>query len=85
VATELVTTSISSEGTPVSLLESHKRGNPAMLFGDPRYRGWLRLDIGTARIDASMMALDDPYAVDSGARKLAGFVVEDGKPGLQRA
>jgi alkaline phosphatase D len=85
VATELVTTSISSEGTPVSLLESHKRSNPAMLFGDPRYRGWLRLDIGAARIDASMMALDDPYAVDSGARPLANFVIEDGRPGLQRA
>jgi alkaline phosphatase D len=85
VATELVTTSISSEGTPVSLLESHKRGNPAMLFGDPRYRGWLRLDLGAARIDASMMALDDPYAVDSAARSLANFVVEDGRPGLQRA
>jgi alkaline phosphatase D len=84
VAAELVTTSISSEGTPVALLESHMRNNPAMLLGEPRYRGWLRLDVGAERLDASMMALDDPYDADSSARTLAGFVIENGKPGLQR-
>lgn len=84
IAAELVTTSISSEGTPVSLLESHMRNNPAMLLGEPRYRGWLRLDVSPERLDASMMALDDPYAADSGARTLASFVIENGTPGLQR-
>jgi alkaline phosphatase D len=83
VAAELVTTSISSEGTPTSLLESHVRHNPATLLGEPRYRGWLRLDFGAERVDADLMALDDPYAADSGARSIKSFIVENGRAGLQ--
>ncbi len=84
VAAEIVTTSISSEGTPVALLESAVANNPATIFGEPRYRGWTRIDLRPERLTADCMALDDVYARDSGARVLARFVVEDGRPGLQR-
>jgi alkaline phosphatase D len=84
VAAEIVTTSISSEGTPVALLESAVANNPATLFGEPRYRGWTRIDLRPEGLTADCMALDDVYDRDSGARVLARFVVEDGRPGLQR-
>ncbi len=85
VAAEIVTTSISSEGTPVALLESAVANNPATIFGEPRYRGWTRIDLRPERLTADCMALDDVYDRDSGARVLASFVVEDGRPGLARA
>lgn len=84
-AAEIVTTSISSEGTPLALLESLVAHNPATIYGEPRYRGWTRLDLSDERLTADCMALDDVYDRDSAARVLASFVVEDGRPGLSRA
>jgi alkaline phosphatase D len=84
-AAEFTTTSISSEGTPVALLDSLVANNPATIFGEPRYRGWTRVDVRSDRLTADCMALDDVYERDSGARALASFVVEDGRPGVSRA
>lgn len=84
VASEFVTTSISSEGTSLALNESHLANNPATRFADPRLRGWLRLDVTPATLTADLMALDDVYDPDSAAKSHARFVLEDGQRGVQR-
>jgi len=84
VATEFVTTSISSQGTPVSLLENYMRHNPATKFGEPRYRGWLRLDIAPDLVTADLMGLDNVLDPLSQARSLATYVVAEGRAGVTR-
>lgn len=59
VASEFVTTSISSQGTSKSLLDNYVSFNPATKLGEPSFRGWLRLDISAGNLTSDLMALDD--------------------------
>ena len=48
VATEFVTTSISSQGIPQSTLDERRANNPNLLFANSERRGYLRLDLTAA-------------------------------------
>lgn len=84
VATELVTTSISSQGLPESLVRNIAT-NPNIAHVSSTHRGYLRLDLSRERLRADLVAMDDVTRRDSGKSTLATFVVEHGRPALVRA
>lgn len=85
VATEFTTTSITSQGLPQQALDERRAENPDLLVADATVRGYLRLDLTPARLQADMIAMASVREPRSGRRTLASFVVEDGRPGAVRA
>jgi alkaline phosphatase D len=85
VASEFVTTSITSQAPGQDHFEWLKAANPHLRHADGRQRGYLRLTLTQDRLDADLMALDNVRRADSGIGRQAGFVVEAGRPGPQPA
>jgi alkaline phosphatase D len=84
VATELVTTSITSQGIPDHLVKNIA-ANPSIAYVSSAHRGYVRLDITRERVQAELIGLDDVARQDSARRTLAVFAVEHGKPAIVRA
>jgi len=84
VATELVTTSISSQGTAQTSLDKWQRENPNVRLARGDYRGYMRLAVEPERLRADLVAVDDVTRADSPTHVLASFDVENGKPGVAR-
>jgi alkaline phosphatase D len=84
VATELVTTSISSSGRPQQDLDTWKPKNPNVHLARSDTRGYLRLSIKPERLHADLVAVDDIKREDSPTHVLAAFDVVEGKPGVVR-
>jgi len=82
VATELVTTSISSVGRPQQGFDAWRPKNPNVHLARSDVRGYLRLSIKPERLHADLVAVDDIKREDSPTHVLAAFDVEDGKPGV---
>ena len=81
VASELVTTSITSESWAQERLNQYLPDNPHVLLADSRYRGYTRVDVTPTRLQADMRAMQSVRTRDAPCNTLASFVVEDGKPG----
>jgi len=84
-ATEFVGTSISSQGLPRRRVESWLVDNPHIHYANPTRRGYTVAELSTRRCLVHLRTLDDVRDPKSGIRTLRSFVVEDGKPGAQRA
>jgi alkaline phosphatase D len=84
VATELVTTSVTSVGPAQSSFDRWLMENPNVRLGRGERRGYLRLVVGPEHLRADLMAVDDVERADSGVHVLASFDVLDGKPGVVR-
>ena len=84
VATEFVTTSISSQGIPQRSLDDRRANNPNLLFANSERRGYLRLDLTAQRLQADLVALDSVTDRNAGRFVQASFVVEDGRPAALR-
>jgi alkaline phosphatase D len=84
VATELVTTSISSIGAPQSSFDRWLMENPNVRLARSDRRGYLRVTIEPEQLRADLVAVDDVTREDSGVHVLASFDVESGKPGVAR-
>jgi len=80
VATEFVTTSISSQGLPRKMIEDRLKENPGLLAGTSEYRGYLRLDLHRNRAQADMVAMDTVFERESRSHVFASFTIEDGSP-----
>ena len=86
VASEFVGTSITSpaggwaRNTPAILAE-----NPHLKYASGERRGYVRASIAGGRFNAELIGLDTVRKPASRAQVMARFVVEDGKPGPQRA
>jgi alkaline phosphatase D len=85
VASEFVGTSITSQAWPQERLDALRADNPHMLLMDSRYRGYVRMEVTPQRCIADLRAMEDVRRRDSACSTLATFVVEDGRPGPQRA
>jgi alkaline phosphatase D len=81
VGSELVTTSITTQGVPQKTVDGWRNANPDILLLDSQHRGYLRLDVTQKRLQADLVALDSEKNPRSTARVLQSFVIEDGKPG----
>ncbi|MBV6418195.1 MAG: Alkaline phosphatase D [Steroidobacteraceae bacterium] len=84
-ASEFVTTSISSQGMPEERIEGFRRENPNLLFGTSASRGYLRLALTPKRLETDLVAMERTDTRDTARKTLATFVVEDGVAGPVRA
>ena len=83
VATELVGTSITSQGLPQKTLESWRDENPHIRYANSTRRGYTTLELTAQRCVARLRAVNEKDP-DSPVRTLAAWTVEDGRPGAQR-
>jgi len=84
VATELVTSSISSQGAPQQNFDVWRQENANVRLARSDFRGYLRLGVTAERLHADLVAVDDIAKADSPTHVLAAFDVENGKPGVVR-
>ena len=84
VATELVTSSISSQGPAQASFNRWQAENPNVQLARSDYRGYVRVAVEPERLHAELVAVDDITRPDSATHVLASFDVEDGKPGVAR-
>jgi len=85
VASEFVGTSITSQGWSQERLDKLLPDNPHMKLLDSRYRGYVRAEVTAKAFTAELRAMQTVKSRESPCVTLATFVVEDGRPGLQRA
>ena len=81
VASELVATSVSSQGMPQKTLDGWRGKNPNLLLANSGVRGYLRLDLTRERLLADLVALSSEKDPHSTTRILQSFAVENGKAG----
>jgi len=87
VATEFVGTSITSGGDGVDVppaVAAYLPGNPQVKFYNGK-RGYVVCGVRKNRFDAAYRVVDRVTAPGAPVRTLANFVVEDGRPGAQKA
>ena len=86
VATELLGTSISSEGDPFipATQFDGSAKNPQLHFFD-NHRGYVRCTVERGRLTVDFRAVSTVTAPTATVSTLATFVVDDGKPGAHRA
>lgn len=84
VATELVTSSISSQGPPQQNFDIWRQENANVQLARSDFRGYLRLGVTADRLHADLVAVDDNTRADSPTHVLAAFDVENGKAGVVR-
>lgn len=85
VATEFVTTSVTSQPPPEARIRSIAAENPHIRFATGLHRGYVRVDLAPGRLTADLRALDDARRQDARCSTLASWIVEDGRPGAQKA
>ena len=85
IASEFVGTSISSQGRSQAAMQRTLPDNPHILHAESRYRGYTRAELTPARMSVDLRAMDNVKDRDAACRTLASFVVEDGRPGPQKA
>jgi alkaline phosphatase D len=85
VGSEFVGTSITSQAWPQERFDPLMADNPHMKLIDSRYRGYVRIDVTPKLLRADLRAMDSVQTRDARCSTLHSFVVEDGKPGPQRA
>lgn len=81
VASELVTTSISSQGVPQKTLDAWRANNANLLVADGQHRGYLRLDVTHERLQADLVAMNSVKQAESGGKALQSFVIQAGRAG----
>lgn len=80
-ATEFVTTSISSQGNSQRRMDGLRSINPGVVFGNTERRGYVLLDVQPERLQADLVAMNSVTDRQAGRFVQASFVVENGKPG----
>lgn len=82
VASEFVTTSITSEGAAQEILDARRADNPDLVFANSERRGYLRLELTRERLQAECVAMES--VADRGAGKFVQqtLVVENGSAGI---
>ena len=84
VASEFVSTSITSQAWAQERLNAFLLDNPHMKLVDSRARGYVRVEVTTTQMRADLRAMASVAKPDAACSTLASFVVEDGKAGPQK-
>ncbi|MBK1703393.1 alkaline phosphatase D family protein [Halochromatium glycolicum] len=85
VASEFVTTSITSQSRPEERIQAVKRENPHILYANGTERGYLRLEVTPERVQADLLGLSSVKVKNPSCHRQAAFIVEAGQPGPQNA
>ena len=84
IATELVTTSVSSTPIAEAVAADIRDENPHVRYGQAGPHGYLRMQCTATQVQAGLRGLDNVTDVHAACRTLASFVETDGEPGAQR-
>lgn len=85
IATEFVTTSITSQAPRQEALAAMLPDNPHIRYVNSLYRGYLRLDLGRDDARADLRAVDTVRDRNASIRTLQSFAVESGQAGARLA
>ena len=85
VASEFVGTSITSQSRSQESVRRLLPDNPHIRFADSRYRGYTRVELTPGRMAVDLRAMENVASPDAPCSTLASFVVENGRPGPQKA
>ena len=85
VASEVVTSSVTSRGLSELLTQWLKSANPDVLHMRSDERGFVLLDVTPDQVKVDFKATATPVRADARMRSQARFVIERGVPGLRRA
>ena len=86
VASEFVGTGITQQASfTAETLDRLTPDNPHVKFADNRFRGYARIEVTPKSMSVDLRAMEHVSSRDSGCSTLATFVVEDGRPGPQKA
>ncbi|MBU0726968.1 MAG: alkaline phosphatase D family protein [Alphaproteobacteria bacterium] len=85
VATEVVCTSISSQGPSDAGMEAGRKDNPHIRYGRGDKRGYASLELTPKQALFGLEAVDQVDTPAGTVSRLASFAVEAGKPGAERA
>ena len=84
-ATEFVTTSVTSQPPPESIMRTAADEGPHIHFATGQYRGYARMTLTPTQCTADLRALADVTRADTPCRTLSTWIVEDGRPGARPA
>jgi alkaline phosphatase D len=59
--------------------------NPHAKFASAERRGYVVMELSKGRCEVALRGIDDEKRRDTGVQTQARFIVEDGRPGPQRA
>ncbi len=82
IASELVTSSVTSQAVPQTLLDARRATNPNLVFANSEHRGYLRLDLSRERLQAECVAMESVSDRAAGRFVKQTFFVENGRPGI---
>jgi alkaline phosphatase D len=85
VGVEFCGTSISSRSSGSAKMAGRLAENPHFVFADSERRGYGVCEFTSARLTTTLRAVDDVRNKDAGIQTLARFVVEAGRPQLEKA
>ncbi|HEX5612110.1 MAG TPA: alkaline phosphatase D family protein, partial [Burkholderiales bacterium] len=85
VASEFVGTSITSQGWAQERFDAMLPDNPHVKFVNSRHRGYTRVEVTPKEMRVDLRAMETVQTREAGCSTLATYVVENGKPGAQRA
>ncbi len=85
IASEFVTTSITSEAISQASLDARRAENPNLIFANSERRGYLLLDLSRERLRADLVAMNSVSDRGAGRFTLASMVVENGQAGIKEA
>ena len=81
VATEFVTTSITSQPMPERYIQGAVSTNPHVRYASGQHRGYIRLALTSKQLICDLRGVDSVKDPESGCATVASFVVADGRPG----
>lgn len=81
-ATELVTTSISSQGFGAQWTQNLMRANPHILYADGATRGYMTLELNRSHAEARQRGVTTVKKPEAGISTVKSFTVESGRAGV---
>ncbi len=84
VATEFVTSSITSHGPPAQRMDAALQQQSNLVYANSRRRGYLRIDITPQQMAVDLQGMDSVERTVSDSSTIARFVVTNGRPGATR-
>ena len=85
VASEFCGTSITSQGPSQKFVEAALAENPHLKYGRGDKRGYVRVEITPKQLRADLRAMESVQSAEAACSTLASYIVEDGRPGPQKA
>lgn len=85
VASEFITSSITSQSVATKLVEERAAANPNVLMATGEHRGYVRLVATPDRLEAALIGVSTDSPDELRSRVVARYAVEAGRPGPRRA